>query len=170
MLKRPNPLEDFQHTLSDYVTVQGTTHPESQLILLILPAMGAPAKLYKRLYDGIIQAGLSAAIMNLRGDGRLQKNQLVSGGNFGYAELLTDLEDAVTYITERFPGKRIITVGHSLGGQLGCLFQCHGNPHAAASIVIAGGNVGYQSWKGLEKLKTLFATQFFGLTASLKPL
>ncbi len=160
-------MENFQHSLSAYLSVQGSDNSKSQLIILILPAMGAPTRLYKRLYDGILQADLSVAIMNLRGEGLLKKDQLVSDGNFGYVELLKDIDDVIAFITHKYPNKSIVTIGHSLGGQLGCLYSCHKNSDVLASIVIAGGNVGYHSWSGLARFKTFLVTQFFGIISML---
>ncbi|NOX34419.1 MAG: hypothetical protein GXP56_11915 [Deltaproteobacteria bacterium] len=156
-------MENFQHSLSAHLSVQGSDNSDSQLIILILPAMGAPTRLYKRLYEGILQADLGVAIMNLRGEGLLKKEQLVSDGNFGYAELLKDIDDVITFITHKYPNKSIVTIGHSLGGQLGCLYSCHKNSDVLASAVIAGGNVGYHSWTGMARFKTFFVTQFFGI-------
>ena len=158
-------MENFQHSLFDYLAVQGSDISESPIIVLILPALGAPTRLYKQLYDGIIKADLSVALMNLRGEGQLKKKQLVSEGNFGYVELLNDINDAVKFLTDKYPKKSIITMGHSLGGQLGCLYHCHKDSKVTASVVIAGGSVGYHSWTGAAKFKTFFATQFFGLVS-----
>lgn len=160
-------MENFQHSLSAHLSVQCSDNSKSQLIVLILPAMGAPTRLYKRLYEGILQADLGVAIMNLRGEGLLKKEQLVSNGNFGYVELLKDIDDVIAFITQKYPNKSIITIGHSLGGQLGCLYSCHENSDVLASTVIAGGNVGYYSWTGMARLKTFFVTQFFGIISML---
>lgn len=84
-------MENFQHSLSDHLSVMGSANSKSRLIILILPAMGAPTRLYKQLYEGILQAGFGIAIMNLRGEGLLNKKQLISDGNFGYIELLKDI-------------------------------------------------------------------------------
>jgi predicted alpha/beta hydrolase len=81
--------------------------------------------------------------------------------------MLILLDDVISFLTHKYPNKRIVTMGHSLGGQLGCLYSCHHNPLVLASIVIAGGNVGYRSWAGMEMLKTLFVTQLFGIIARL---
>ncbi|MCK5312818.1 MAG: alpha/beta hydrolase [Desulfobacteraceae bacterium] len=160
-------MENFQHSLFDYLAVQGSDVSESQIIVLILPALGAPTRLYKRLYDGIIQADISVALMTLRGEGLLRKEQLVSKGNFGYVELLKDIDNVIEFLTDKYPNKSIVTMGHSLGGQLGCLYHCHNNSKVTASVVIAGGNVGYRSWTGMSRVKTFFATQFIGLISML---
>ncbi len=160
-------MESFQHSLSGHLTVQGSDVSGSQIIVLILPAMGAPTRLYNRLYHGILQEGLSVALMNLRGEGLLDKEQLISERNFGYAELLEDIDSVIKFITDKYPNKNIVTIGHSLGGQLGCLYNCHKNPKVKATVIIAGGNVGYLSWKGLNRFKTFFITQFFGLISRL---
>ena len=160
-------MKNFQHSLSDHLSVMGSANSKSRLIILILPAMGAPTRLYKQLYEGILQAGFGIAIMNLRGEGLLNKKQLISDGNFGYIELLKDIDDVITLITHKFPDKRIVTLGHSLGGQLGCLYSCHKNDSVLASVVIAAGNVGYHSWTGMDRVKTFFVTQFFGIISRL---
>jgi len=160
-------VEKFQHALPAHSGVEGTDLPDSELIVLILPALGTPTRLYQRLYEGLLQAGFSAAIMSLRGDGSLGKVQLVSEGNFGYVEVLKDIDAIIAFINHKYPDKDIVTMGHSFGGQLGCLYACHKTPRVLASVVIAGGNVDYRSWTGVERLKTFWATQFFGMVSRL---
>ncbi len=157
----------FQHALSDHSRVKGHDIAESQVIILIVPAMGAPARLYNKLYHGIIRAGASVAIMNLRGDGRLDKKYLTGNNNFGYTELLEDIDTVFELLTDKYPSKDIVIFGHSLGGQLGCLYNCHKHPRLKATIVVAGGNMGYQNWTGTDRLKTYFVTQFFGILSLL---
>ena len=166
-------MENFQHSLSAHLSVQCSDNSKSQLIVLILPAMGAPTRLYKRLYDGILQADLSVAIMNLRGEGLLKKDQLVSDGNFGYVELLKDIDDVIAFITHKYPNKSIVTIGHSLGGQLGCLYSCHKNSDVLASFVIANDFFApYSSTKSLldkfpssdRKISTIKADSFKEVT------
>ena len=160
-------MKNYQRSLSSFLKVQGSDISKSQLIILILPALGAPTKLYMKLYDEILKADISVSIMNLRGEGLLNKEQLVSEGNFGYVDLLKDIDDVILFLTHKFPDKKIVTLGHSLGGQLGCLYSCNGNPHVLASIVIAGGNVWYKSWKGIARLKIFTATQIIGIISRL---
>ncbi len=160
-------MEEFHDTFPNGIAVRGKITTDSKTIILILPALGSPAKLYTHFFNGISKRGISVAVMNLRGDGLLEKDQLVSEGNFGYVELLEDIDTVIHSLIRRYPGRKIVTMGHSLGGQLGCLYQCHDNSKTSASIVIAGGSVGYQSWKGVDKLKTYTATQLFGLIAKL---
>jgi len=160
-------LDHFQHVVSDHSNVTGADIEQSQTIVLIIPAMGAPARLYTQLYNGMIQAGTSAAIMNLRGGGRLEKKLLTKNNNFGYTELLEDIDTVFEFFAGRYPSKDIVILGHSLGGQLGCLYNCHKNPRLKATIVVAGGNVGYHSWTGTERIKTCFVTQFFGLLSMI---
>ncbi len=117
-------MEKLQHLLSDHLFVISSVNFESQFIVLIIPAMGAPTKLYKKLYDGIIQAGLGAALMNLKGEGLLSKEELESFGNFGYAELIEDIDCVIKYLITKYPNNKMVTLGHCLGGQLGCLYHC----------------------------------------------
>jgi len=156
-------LENIQGFMLDHLPIHSSNISDSQFIVIILPALGTPAKFYKQLYKGVIKADLGAVLLSLKGEGLLKKAQLISKSNFGYVEFLNDLEKIITFLKKNYPDKEIITIGHSIGGQLACLYNCHENSFATASIVIAGGLVWYQSWNGFEKIKMLFATQFLGL-------
>ncbi len=57
-------MENFQHSLTAHLAVKGSAN-SSPLIILILPAMGAPTRLYQYLYEEIQTSGLGVAIIML---------------------------------------------------------------------------------------------------------
>ena len=89
--------------------------------------MGVKASYYEPLALAFQAGGTSAVTADLRGHGRsaIRAGRRTSNGfgDFGYREILDeDLPAFTAAVHERFPGRPIVLLGHSLGGQLACLW------------------------------------------------
>ena len=131
--------------------------------ILLMPAMGVAARYYDPLLMHLAQQGLSAAVMDLQGLGassvRASRQQ-----NFGYRELLEEDWPAALRATRQvFGGVPLYLMGHSLGGQLSCLFlgQQAAAPPVAGLILCASGSVYYRRWASswANSIKLLALTQ-----------
>lgn len=134
--------------------------------ILILPALGVPARAYRKLLLGLAQAGYHAAVFDLSGQG---SSSVVArkGVNCGYQELLiADIPAAIKEVHILF-GQRIILLGHSLGGQLGSLYASTNDPRIVGLILCASGSVFFRSWKGFEQIRVFVGTQIARLYARL---
>ncbi len=86
--------------------------------VLITPAMGAPARAYRRLGRALAARGHAVGILDPRGNG--QSDQIPSHAvNFGVKEFLEqDWPAAVGWLRHAYPSRKLILMGHSFGGQL----------------------------------------------------
>lgn len=134
-----------------------------------LPAMGVPAKHYLPLAAALAARGVAVALHEWRGIG---SSSLRAGRrcNWGYRELLElDLPAGLAALRARWPQARIRLGGHSLGGQLACLYGAL-HPHAAAGLALVACGAPY--WRrfrhgALIGLAYLLASPLAGLCGHL---
>ncbi|MFT4081379.1 MAG: alpha/beta fold hydrolase [Nocardioides sp.] len=104
-------------------------------VVLVVPAMGMPAGYYRRLATALAGTGWSTAVMEQRGHEE-------SGGrspgwryDFGYADLVDDVDAAVDLLTR--DGAEVYLLGHSLGGQVASAFAASHPDRLAGLILVA---------------------------------
>jgi predicted alpha/beta hydrolase len=127
--------------------------------VLILPALGVPASYYNRLLKSLAKMGRSCAVIDLRGQGTssVKASKLV---NYGYYDILTeDIPAAITEMNNLF-GLPVDLLGHSLGGQLACLYSALQDERVSGLILCTAGSVYYRTWPGLQKIRVLISSQF----------
>lgn len=129
-------------------------------VALVLPAMAMKAKFYFPLLGALHGAGVSAATVDLRGQGEARP-ALTQTSRFGYRELVeTDLPTVVAAVHERFPDAPLYLFGHSLGGQLALLHTAR-RPESVAGVALIGtGSVYFRAFAGrwfeaLWKIQTI---------------
>lgn len=89
--------------------------------LLLLPALGVPARQYSGCAALLAEAGIAVTLMEWRGvgDSPLRASR---GCNFGFAELLDeDIPAALRGMRAAAPEAPLWIMGHSLGGHLGAI-------------------------------------------------
>ena len=105
-----------------------------------LPAMGLPAKHYLPLAAALAARGVAVALHEWRGIG----SSSVRAGrrrDWGYRELLeADLPAGVAAMRAHWPQARFWLGGHSLGGQLACLYAALHPDEAAGLALVASGS------------------------------
>lgn len=142
--------------------------------VLILPAMGVPAGYYRRFAQELGEHGLTVAVTDLRGTGSSTPRP-ARGIDYGYPDLVGDVQVQLTHLREHFAGRPVLLLGHSIGGHLATLHLA-GRPdpsvrgmalvatgipwapllgwrapiaHAyAASVLGTARTLGYWPWKG----------------------
>jgi predicted alpha/beta hydrolase len=131
--------------------------------VLLFPALGVPAKYYDKLLLQLAQAGVGAAVVDLQGQG-VSSVQASRRHNFGYRELLEqDFPVAIATARELFGAAPLYVMGHSLGGQLACLYLGqHAARHPIAGLVLcASCSVYYRSLPSFKgQTFFLLGTQF----------
>lgn len=157
-------LEDGSQT--KFWTYQTGENPEASFVLLF-PAMGTPASYYEPLIDALLSKGINVITTDLRGIG-LSSVRPGRDPDFGFKEMIElDMRAIIDKANSLFPDNKKFILGHSLGGQLGGLFMSKYPGQIEGLILIASCSVYYKGWSGLNKLKTIFGTQFFGLIATM---
>lgn len=115
-------------------------------VIVCVPAMGVTARYYEPLLRALCTSGLNAAAFDLRGNGdsSVRASRAI---DFGYNEILTrDFPCAIQEAARVFPRCPIFILGHSLGGQLACLYAAATGERIAGLILVASGSVYYRSW------------------------
>lgn len=117
-------------------------------VLYWLPALGVPAKHYLPLAMALAAHGVALVLHEWRGIG--SSNRRASRqANWGYRELLdADLPAGVAAARVRWPQAVFHIGGHSLGGQLSCLYASL-HPTAFAGIVLVASGAPY--WRRFRR-------------------
>ena len=132
-------------------------------VVLVQPAMGMKARYYLQLLEALAAAGVHAAVTEQRGHeasgGRIPGRSY----DFGYADLVADLGQAVDAVRAELPGSPVVVLGHSLGGQIAALHAAR-HPGSLAGLLLVGS--GTPHWREFSR-KLLVAAYGFPLTARL---
>lgn len=131
----------FQLTLARS-TSGGSTAP----VVVLQPAMGMRARYYDSFATALAAAGVHAVVVEQRGHeaegGRLPGRDY----DFGYAELLDDLETAMATVRTQFPGAPAYLLGHSLGGQLAVMYAALHPGELAGLVLVAASTPHWPHW------------------------
>jgi len=116
--------------------------PSPQHVLYWLPAMGIPARHYLPLATALAAHGVAVALHEWRGIGSSDR-RAGRQADWGYRELLlADLPAGVQAIRARWPQAARRIGGHSLGGQLACLYAAL-HPQAFSGIALVASGAPY---------------------------
>lgn len=133
------------------------TSDNPQWRLLMVPAMGISARHYIPFAQALRDLGTEVFIHEWRGLG--SSNLRASREcDWGYRELLMDLEGTLDLIKARENKLPLIVAGHSLGSQLALLLHAIRPESIDGSVCIAGGAPFYQAfpWPMRSVLRILF--------------
>jgi predicted alpha/beta hydrolase len=122
---------------SELIFAQSADYPRH--VLYWLPAMGVPAKHYLPLAEAFAAHGIAVALHEWRGIGSSDR-RAGRRCDWGYRELLeADVPTGVAETRARWPGAKLWLGGHSLGGQLSCLYaSLHPNEFAGMALIASG--------------------------------
>jgi predicted alpha/beta hydrolase len=135
-------------------------------VVLVLPAMGATARFYLPFAQELHRAGLTVALVDLRGHGE-STPAVVRGSRFGYREMFgPDLDAVLDAVRSALPAAPVFLLGHSLGGQLALLSAVRREPDLDGVVLIAAGSVWFRGFGLLRGLRNLFFSQLFALLAT----
>lgn len=107
--------------------------------LLFLPALGISARHYLPFAQALAARGIAAHVHEWRGHGSscVRASRDV---DWGYRELLADIEVSLAAVRSRHSGLPLALGGHSLGGQLACCMLALQPQAAQALWLVASGS------------------------------
>lgn len=109
--------------------------PESARgVAVLLPALGVAAGYYERAAQYLATRGIAASVLEARGQGESEVKP-ARGADFGYQELLDDLNVTLRALRRRYPGLPVVLLGHSLGGHL-CMMQLAIHPESVDAVAL----------------------------------
>lgn len=139
-------------------------------VLLCLPAMGVPARYYQPLVQALARAtGGPACVAELRGQGD-SNERAERGADFGYREIVEDdLPRWLDQLVQHHPQRRIVLVGHSLGGQLAVLACATLAERVSALVLLAAGTAHHRAWPAPHRLRARITVSAITALARLLP-
>jgi predicted alpha/beta hydrolase len=136
-------------------------------VVVVLPAMGVSASYYEPLAHALNNEGIDCVLADWRGHGS-SRQRASRKENFDYHTLVnTDIDAVINWTRKRYPQLPLITLGHSLGGQLSLLYAATHARRVDGAILVASGSVFFRAYPFPHDIKVFFATQFFALIAKL---
>lgn len=113
----------------------GEPHPDEPLIL-IAHGWGANYGVALRLAEPLAERGHDVLLFDVRGHGRNPELPAVTVKHFR-----DDVMAVARYAADRFPGRRLVLVGHSMGGAAGVLAAADGAPIEGLVLIAAPSDV-----------------------------
>jgi len=150
---------NYRDKTTNRVSVFEPDNPNST-ICICLPAMGVRASYYKTFANELAIAGNTVITSDWRGHGHSSKSASFKT-DFGYEHYVTDLDDIVHFCQQKFPNRKIVLVGHSLGGQIQSLYISRFPQNCNQLILIAANSVYYNGWDKKTSRKIKMAGMFF---------
>jgi predicted alpha/beta hydrolase len=135
-------------------------------VVVVWPAMGTPARFYRRFAAKLGEAGLAVVVVDLRGTG--SSTPVASrASRYGYADLAGDVGAVLDHLKARLDGRRPYLLGHSLGGQACTLhLGLTGDTDVAGLILVAVGLPYFRAYPGARKWGVLGFTQSISATSA----
>lgn len=116
--------------------------------LLVLPALGVQAKLYRKFASALAASGVTTVLLEQRGHGRssLTPSRRV---DYGFREWLkTDIPAALDYLQAQTSAHPVFLVGHSLGGHLALMTRALYPQRVEGVILAATASPWYRGFSG----------------------
>ncbi len=156
--------QEFKYKDGSTVTVSIAEVEGAKETLVFLPALGVRASYYKGFIEETAnKLGLRVLTVDWRGHGSSSLRP-AKDVDFGYQQLLDDMDELLSWIEEQYPDQPISLGGHSLGGQLSCLFYGRYSDRVKQLLIIASCSVYYKGWSGIGKLRVwMVGKVFYGI-------
>jgi predicted alpha/beta hydrolase len=122
---------------SELILAQPADYPRQ--VMYWLPAMGVPAKHYLPLAEAFAAHGVAMVLHEWRGIGSSDR-RAGRQCDWGYRELLeADVPVGIAEVRSRWPHAKLWIGGHSLGGQLACLYaSLHASEFSGIALIASG--------------------------------
>lgn len=141
---------------------------QADTVVVIFPALGVKGHYYRHYAEALAKEGIHVATIDHRGHGHssVRPSRKV---NFGYKEQVEmEYPTLVKSIKDYYNAKRIIIMGHSLGGQMGSMFVSRYPQLADGFILNASCSVYYKGWGNVGGIGIWLFAQGSNLLAQVK--
>jgi predicted alpha/beta hydrolase len=161
----PDPGEREAPQLSAYVT---EPEGEPRAVLVIWPALGAPASYYAPFCAELAARGIAVVAVDQRGQGA-NRPRPGRGSRYGYHELATrDWPAVLAAVRERFgDGVPLYPLGHSIGGHLSVMYAAQDPKGVDGLLLVASGSVDFRGYPGPAGPWVLARTQLVTLITTV---
>jgi predicted alpha/beta hydrolase len=132
------PVTSADGSSAELILVQAPAPLPGSPYLLWLPALGVAARHYLPLAHALAGQGVSVALHEWRGLGSSDR-RAGRRGDWGYRQLLEDIDGSASAAAAAWPGGRCWVGGHSLGGQFACLVAARATVAPAGILLAASG-------------------------------
>jgi len=137
-------------------------------VLLFFPAMGVEARYYRVWASSMAEQGFLCCISDWRGHGTSSLRPK-TGANFGYHTMIEqDYNCAIDAVRNYADSEELYLGGHSLGGQLSCLFagtRSDDQSWLSGIILIAACTISHKGWPGIQGFVMRFVPYIFSTVA-----
>jgi predicted alpha/beta hydrolase len=159
--------------VSDHLETRLSTYanPASRApVMLLLPAMGVAARFYEPFARELEHAcGATVLAIDLPGQGK-SPLRASAGHDYGYREVVeVCIPDAVRRAAADHPGRPLILVGHSLGGQLGLIATAQLASTLRGLVLIAAGTAHWRAWPRGSRWRAAMTVHAIRIAAALLP-
>jgi len=136
--------------------------------ILVFAAMGAPARAYRRLARWFAGQGYAIATVDTRGTGESPPIPR-RGIDFGVSQhLYQDWPTALEWARGTWPGRPIVLLGHSIGGQISSIHAGQRPDDVAALVLLTTTSVWWKSSPSpRRRIGAVVMFSLFGLTSRL---
>jgi predicted alpha/beta hydrolase len=134
----------------------------SSPVVLVMPALGTPALYYDAFAAALAATGLFVVVGENRGSGSSSVRASRSA-DFGYADVLALDWAPMIEAVRGLGGRRdLALVGHSIGGQLGALFEAEHPGTFRKLALVTSCSVDWRGWSGTRAYVVLGQTLVVG--------
>lgn len=141
--------------------------PPDSPVVMIWPALGMAARKYRGFLAELVAAGLTAVAVDHRGFGA-STPRTGRGSTVSYADIVgTDFPAVVAELEGLFPGRPLVLLGHSIGGQTGIMYAAAAGEKLAGSVFIGVTTPWIRVYPGWLKLVPALGTHAAAGLASL---
>jgi predicted alpha/beta hydrolase len=150
---------------TDRLSVWVERHPTADTVVVVFPAMGVPGGYYRRFASVLVEAGMTVAIADLRGTGESTPVP-TRASRYGYSDLTDDVAAVLKSLEAFTRNKRVVLLGHSLGGQA-CLMHLARSQEGVDGLILIAVGLPYWRLYGRQKLGVYGFTQGINAVSKL---
>lgn len=152
-------MQDVRVPATDGLQLAATLHrPPATLrggdpraLVVVAPATGVARRYYRAFAADLAGAGFAALTLDYRGTGGSRPARLSGFEAAMHQWGERDLAGALEWLTDRFPGRPLLVVGHSVGGQVLGFARSIDRVRAVLSVASQSGH--WRLWPGARRLQ-----------------